>query len=440
LTNAATKTINVNSTELPLAVSVNLVDTVLGNNSNLAYNQGTGSFYKYVGTAATWENANTQAANSSIMGIAGHLVHINNANENDYIKAIYNTNPGWLGGSDKASDGAWKWYYGSAAGESFPNTSVSNFIIDFSTYKNWAPGEPNGGANESYAQMNHPSLSSGQWLDIAQTNSSMTNPYIIEYNGSAVLNQQSFSNTDNIKVTGSSVGTAYYVDTTVSISSVSDITALPDNKWNSVAVTSANITQVLSFENFDSAPTTWSNNTHTNLGGVMDGFLGRFNNAIGIQAVDKTYNFGQGQANTTVRLEFDMYELDSWDGELFNVFINNELKSSVAYHYEASGINDGGIDTGNLSNYLNGGWNNSAGTEEIHKYSLDVLLDNTGQVKIGFGAGLDEGVSNESFGIDNVKWSTIASGASLSLAGLSAANYDLYLADSSGNISPKYVL
>lgn len=44
-------------------------------------------------------------------------------------------------------------------------------------------------------------------------------------------------------------------------------------------------------------------------------------------------------------------------------------------------------------------------------------------------------MGDESWGIDNVEIATVNAGTTLSLAGLSAGNYNLYTADIYGNLS-----
>jgi VCBS repeat-containing protein len=62
---------------------------------------------------------------------------------------------------------------------------------------------------------------------------------------------------------------------------------------------------------------------------------------------------------------------------------------------DANGLSDGGAKT---SKNLFGGW----GSEDIHHYSLTTQLDEFGKVKLGFGSTLDQPISDESFGIDNI--------------------------------------
>jgi Ca2+-binding RTX toxin-like protein len=148
-------------------------------------------------------------------------------------------------------------------------------------------------------------------------------------------------------------------------------------------------------ENFESNIQGWSNTTTTS-NTELSRFLGRFGGTGGNESVSKTYDFGVKNAGKQVTIEFDMYEIDSWDGEAFKVFVNGTEKYQANYfvddYYTQS---DSGMKT---SQNLFDGW----GVEEVHHYSIEVGLDELGQVKLGFGSTLVEGINNESWGIDNI--------------------------------------
>jgi hypothetical protein len=59
------------------------------------------------------------AQSSLLGGVAGTLVNVNSAAENTYIKTLTGTNNVWLGGSDKNSEGVWRWFNGDTAGTQF---------------------------------------------------------------------------------------------------------------------------------------------------------------------------------------------------------------------------------------------------------------------------------------------------------------------------------
>lgn len=94
----------------------------------------------------TWSQA-VAAANANAYG--GHLVVINDAGENSFIKNNIIANTAWLGFTDENSEGNFVWVNGDAV-----------------TYTNWASGEPNNqspfGGQGDYAVI---SKSNGKWLD-----------------------------------------------------------------------------------------------------------------------------------------------------------------------------------------------------------------------------------------------------------------------------------
>jgi hypothetical protein len=158
---------------------------------------------------------------------------------------------------------------------------------------------------------------------------------------------------------------------------------------------------VLVSENFENGTAQgWTNNTVTTVGeqktGELTEFLGRFGGTCGSESISKTFDFGIENAGNTVTIEFDMYEIDSWDGEHFKVFTNGkEVSSNAMYWDDCNGNKDGGKATNN--NEFTG-----YGAEEIHHYSLQATVDKNGHVKLGFGSTLDQGIADESWGIDNV--------------------------------------
>jgi hypothetical protein len=412
---------------------IDLVQSVLANTPGLTYSYSTGSFYRLTSGINSWEIANTNAANSVLFGYAGHLVHVNSQAEQDYVigSHAYNGGFGWIGGSDKVTEGTWQWHFGANAGEIF----YSGGAAVAGTYTNWQPAQPDstgGAAPVNYAYVRAVTL--GPWADwgVELTGA----PSLIEWEGSKLLNQQQYNNTQSIRIKSTEAGTAYLVNANQTVGTVADFNGLDGAQWNSASLADPSTT-VLSSEDFATGtPTGWSTNTATDLGGVLGRFLGRFGgNSDGSQAVFKTYDFGENRAGQTVEINFDMIEMDSWNGELFKVFINNAESSVQSYWFTSNQIRDGGIDVGDLSNGANEGFNGSAYTEEVHHYTLRAVLDTDGRVTLGFGAKLDQAVSDESFGIDNVVITTDVSATELQLTGLTTGTYKLYTADAAGNLS-----
>lgn len=173
---------------------------------------------------------------------------------------------------------------------------------------------------------------------------------------------------------------------------------------NAVSDNLANFTNVSIFkldheiqeisENFENGIVGW-NNTNTYNGGTQAStFLGRF--ASGSSASDylnKTFDFGSANANKDINIIFDFYEMDSWDDEYFRVYINGQKKHEKKYKYNR---NDGGT-----SLVVDGSsW---SGAEEKHKIMINTNLDSNGRIKLAFSSTLNESVSNESWGVDNIE-------------------------------------
>lgn len=146
--------------------------------------------------------------------------------------------------------------------------------------------------------------------------------------------------------------------------------------------------------------------------------------------VTKTYSF-PGYANYDVDIEFDFYEIDSWDGERFEFYANNELLAMD--HFVKDGhefLFDSNITGISLQHNIG---TNSGENPQTYRYKLRTKLDSSGNVTLKFQTNLefkgnadatnpptrfdvngdpiygnywskfDEGISNEAWGIDNVK-------------------------------------
>jgi Ca2+-binding RTX toxin-like protein len=108
-----------------------------------------GSTYLLTATAMGWE-----AAQAAAQTLGGNLVTINDAAEETWLKSTFGTSRElWIGLTDKAVEGTFRWISGEAV-----------------TYTNWAVGEPNnaGGIGDAdYARMNLGS----QWGDLGGNSS-----------------------------------------------------------------------------------------------------------------------------------------------------------------------------------------------------------------------------------------------------------------------------
>lgn len=126
-----------------------------------------GRDYELVTTTATWEDARVAAIEAG-----GHLVNISSEKEQACVREIEDGNDVWIGASDQAEEGMWRWtgvkkglfWRGDGSGTAYG-------------YENWNGGEPNNSGNEDCAVMFDDGLSS-LWNDSDCGN---MYAYIIEY-------------------------------------------------------------------------------------------------------------------------------------------------------------------------------------------------------------------------------------------------------------------
>lgn len=161
-------------------------------------------------------------------------------------------------------------------------------------------------------------------------------------------------------------------------------------------------TQV-SFEDFnDGTSTGWNFSTTPSgvetsnpNGNFTSGFLGRFAFA-NPNAVSKTFNLPTG--TVSVDVEFDFLEIDSWDGEAFSVYANGALLFSKNYNFSTPDNDANAVSTA-PSNLGFAGFQ-----DQIHSFTFtNISTSGSGTFELGFGATLDQGITDESWGIDNVR-------------------------------------
>ncbi len=166
------------------------------------YNPATGNYYEFVAEEGIeWNEAREAAADRKHFGLQGYLATVRSEEENKFIADKVNGN-GWLGASDRATEGEWHWVTGpegeNQSGEYrgvrfFNQTSSINgepeATYDGATngggdpvdgeYTNWANEEPNhwyGGEDFGHY------YASGQWNDFPSDDARIDG-YIVEYGG-----------------------------------------------------------------------------------------------------------------------------------------------------------------------------------------------------------------------------------------------------------------
>ena len=159
-------------------------------------------------------------------------------------------------------------------------------------------------------------------------------------------------------------------------------------------------------EDFEGGASGWTPNT-TEIGNAVLGnmeFLGRFGGSAGLQDVTKT--FALSGLQTQVTIAFDFLRIDTWDDELFNVFIDDVLAASDSFGLAptpaplpnavvVSPYADYGFFAGIFAN------------DEVLRYTFVVPTTAT-SIKLGFGSTLDGVIGDESYGIDNLLITDVA--------------------------------
>lgn len=153
----------------------------------------TGHFYEYVAAPLIdWETARQQAENRTYFGLQGYLVTILTPDEAQ-LTGEQVPGTGWIGGSDAAQEGVWRWVTGPETGRIFWNGGVNGTTPNFAF---WNANEPNNLGQEHYAHITDDSVTStpGSWNDLSLGGGNgpyEPKGYLVEYGrmpGDPVLN------------------------------------------------------------------------------------------------------------------------------------------------------------------------------------------------------------------------------------------------------------
>jgi hypothetical protein len=120
---------------------------------------GNGHYYQLVDSKVGFSSALSSAASMTYLGRQGYLATITSAAENAFAASLCPSC--WIGGSDSAEEGVWRWVAGPESGQAI-NTSF------------WGPGEPNNAGNEDFLQL----ISTGLWNDAT---GAYAIPYLVEF-------------------------------------------------------------------------------------------------------------------------------------------------------------------------------------------------------------------------------------------------------------------
>ncbi|MCQ9058233.1 tandem-95 repeat protein [Vibrio alginolyticus] len=163
---------------------------------------------------------------------------------------------------------------------------------------------------------------------------------------------------------------------------------------------------VIASDNFESGSNGWNANTESSQGFETGDMLGRIGGTGGDEAVSKTYLIPSDV--NEVNISFSFYEIDSWDGESFQIFVGGEQLTTLEHSafrtqdgtttlYDSDGNEVGEVIHGASQREGFSGWNDQA-----HQVNLTVPVED-GQLQLGFGSTLNQSIPDESFGIDNIE-------------------------------------
>jgi hypothetical protein len=162
---------------------------------------------------------------------------------------------------------------------------------------------------------------------------------------------------------------------------------------------------LISSEDFEAGATGWVDNTTTNGGAYLTNHLGRFSNDGGVQSNSKTYVLSGTQGYTVI--EFDFYRVDSWDTEAFRIFVDDTQIFTQNFTTGAMIIADGSSGvvswTASELNTISANFAYNSWTDQMFHFTLTIQNSAAGSVKLGFGSTTNQGVTDEAWGIDNVK-------------------------------------
>ena len=167
---------------------------------------------------------------------------------------------------------------------------------------------------------------------------------------------------------------------------------------------------VFATDNFDSSVSNWTGtNAYLQGSGFGTGNALTMDSASGI--ISKEFTVPEGTQSVT--LSFSAYEIESWDGEEFRIYVNDEVYVTDNFRVNdaESGteivFNQSGEEVGTVVHNTEGNFVGYAPwLEQSHVYTIQVPINTeTGTVKIGFDTDLDESSVNEQFQIDSLSLS-----------------------------------
>jgi hypothetical protein len=170
-------------------------------------------------------------------------------------------------------------------------------------------------------------------------------------------------------------------------------------------------------EDFEGGASGWNNNTTTSSGNDLTEFWGEFSGNINVSGNQELFQtFATSGTQNYIVVEFDFYRFDSWDNEYFYAFVDDtqvfsNQQFNTGYSQEADGqtanVSYTVQERTDVAGYVPG---TSAWTDQILHYTM-VIDTSDPTFKLGFGSNLNStSLTDETFGIDNLKITEIGTG------------------------------
>jgi len=169
-------------------------------------------YYEFVSDPGiSWTDAEIAASNRTYFGLQGYLVTLTSQQEADFSGAQA-SGFGWIGATDVAVEGEWRWVTGPEAGTQFWQGLANGTEL---TFANWNRDEPNnvGGGGEDYAHIAAASVIRapavvGAWNDLPNNGGGgayASQGYVVEYGGMTGDPVLNLTATTSLSVSGCAV-------------------------------------------------------------------------------------------------------------------------------------------------------------------------------------------------------------------------------------------
>jgi len=173
-----------------------------------SYLPSNGHYYEYIREQGiTWGAAESAASSRDYFGLQGYLATVTTLEEAQLVGEQVR-GAGWIGASDEAEEGVWRWVSGPESGTIFWNGDSTGSSPNFSF---WNVGEPNNFGEEHYAHITDPSIGvPGSWNDLPfEGGEGPYEPtgYVVEYGG--------MPNDPTLRISGSTSIFVYTIRTTL---------------------------------------------------------------------------------------------------------------------------------------------------------------------------------------------------------------------------------